>query len=133
MRDLGSSKRTCPLCSMAQTLFEECGFSEREAVQELYRLADGNLTHILEEGCINALTGPIERNDVKTVEMHLDALHGEMREAYRANALYLVGVAKQKHPERDYTALKNICAAGEGKGVVLDEEYSTYIAAAKGK
>ncbi len=126
-----SSNYMTALFHMAQTLFEECGFKEREAVEELYRLADGNLAHILNEGCINALTGPIERNDSKTVQMHLDALHGKMREAYRANAAYLTDVARQKYPDRDYTVLESICAESKMKGMILDEEYSIDIAAAK--
>lgn len=124
-----SSNYMTALFHMSQTLFEECGFSEREAVNELYKLADGNLKHILEEGCISSLTGPIERNDYKTVQMHISVLPGEMKEAYRANASYLIGLAKHKHPDRDYTALENICAGSGKKGSVLDEEYSTDIAA----
>ncbi len=42
-----SSNYMTALFHMAQTLFEECGFKEREAVEELYRLAEGNLAHIL--------------------------------------------------------------------------------------
>ncbi len=126
-----SSNYMTALFHMAQTLFEECGFSEREAVEELYKLADGNLTHILEEGCINALVGPIERNDDGTVKMHLDALSGKMKEAYRTNAMYLIDLARQKHPDRDYTVLENICAESKKKGSISDEEHCIDIAAAK--
>ena len=101
------------LFDMAQTLFEECGFSEQEARDELYQLAKGNLVHILKEGCTKALTGPIERNDIHTVQMHLNVLNHEMERAYRANASYLIQVARRKHPDRDYSFMTNLCEKEE--------------------
>lgn len=59
---------------MAQKLFLECGFSMQQANEELYRLAKGNLENIHAQGCINSLTGPVERGDKNTVQKHMDAL-----------------------------------------------------------
>ena len=61
-----SSNYMTALFDMSQTLLMECGFEEKEAREELSRLAKGNLDHILEDGCVGALTGPIERNDLQT-------------------------------------------------------------------
>lgn len=88
---------------MAQKLFMECGFSEKEAREELYGLAKGNLENILSQGCIASLTGPIERGDLSTVEKHLECLPKDMRPAYIENGKQLVEIAEKKHPERDYS------------------------------
>lgn len=104
-----SSNYMTALFFMAQNLFEECGFTEEEARKELYALAKGNLDHILVDGCVKALTGPLERNDLATVKKHMDALSPEMREVYAKNASYLIQVAQKKNPNRDYAAMKELC------------------------
>lgn len=104
-----SSNYMTALFFMAQNLFLECGFEEKEAAEELYQLAKGNLDHILEQGCAEALTGPLERNDLETVTRHISALNPEMQKVYRANAGYLIQVAEKKHPDRDYSAMRKIC------------------------
>lgn len=97
------SNHLTALFDMSQTLFEECGFDGRE---ELYQLAEGSLTNILKEGCINALTGPVERNDLETVQKHLKVLDAQAKAAYQANTAYLIRIAEKKHPDRDYSLMK---------------------------
>lgn len=97
------------LFDISQRLFEECGFAPEEAGKELYSLAKGNLDHILEDGCVQALTGPIERNDITTVQKHMGVLEGTAKAVYSANARHLISIAEKKHPDRDYTALKALC------------------------
>lgn len=104
-----SSNYMTALFFMAQNLFLECGFEEKEAAEQLYQLAKGNLDHILEQGCTDALTGPLERNDLETVAKHMSALEPKMREVYRANAGYLIQIAEKKHPDRDYSGMRTIC------------------------
>lgn len=104
-----SSNYMTTLIFMAQQLFMECGFTETEAKKELYALAKGNLDHILDQGCAASLTGPLERNDLDTIGKHLKALNPDMREVYRKNAEYLISLARIKHPDRDYTAMENLC------------------------
>lgn len=105
-----SSNYMTALFYMAQSLFEECGFTEEEARKELYALAKGNLDHILTDGCVNSLTGPLERNDLTTVQKHMDALPSEMREVYAKNASYLIQVAEKKNPNRDYKTIRKLCS-----------------------
>lgn len=105
-----SSNYMTALFYMAQNLFEECGFTEEEARKELYALAKGNLDHILSDGCIKALTGPLERNDLATVKKHLDVLSPKMREVYAKNASYLIEIAEKKNPNRDYAPMKELCS-----------------------
>lgn len=100
------SNHLTALFDMSETLFRECGFVGRE---ELYHLAEGGLTNILQEGCVNALTGPVERNDVETVQKHLSVLTGEAKRSYQANTAYLIQLAKKKHPDRDYSEMRKLC------------------------
>lgn len=93
---------------MAEKLFLECGFSEKQAEEELYRLAKGNLENIHSQGCIESLTGPIERGDTKTVEKHLASLPEDIRAAYLENAKQLAEIAGKKHPQRDDTVMRKI-------------------------
>lgn len=60
---------------MSEQLLLDCGFAQEEARSELYALAKGNLDHILTQGCVQSLTGPLERNDCATVEKHISALN----------------------------------------------------------
>lgn len=106
-----SSNYMTALFAMAEELFLECGFKEEEARKELYMLAKGNLDHILAQGCAESLTGPLERGDLETIEKHLDALDPEKREVYQKCAGYLVKVAKEKHPDRDYSAISQRCSS----------------------
>ena len=93
---------------MAQKLFLECGFTKEQAKKELYQLASQNLLNIYKQGCIDSLTGPVERNDVSTVEAHIHALNPDLKEAYLKNAKQLVEIAQQKNPDRDYSRMCRI-------------------------
>lgn len=63
---------------------------------------------MVEQGTADALTGPIERCDVRTVEKHLAALEGEERELYRLLGRRVLSVAEKKNPQRNYERLKKI-------------------------
>lgn len=104
-----SSNYMTALFFMSEKLFLECGFEETEARRELYALAKGNLDHIKEQGCIEALTGPLERGDYDTVRKHIEALEPKMQGVYRKTAGYLIQIAEQKHPKRNYDALNKLC------------------------
>jgi predicted short-subunit dehydrogenase-like oxidoreductase (DUF2520 family) len=83
-------------------LLEECGFTPQEARSFSRLLVQENVAHAIENGCVAALTGPIERGDVKTVQGHLAVLHPAQRELYLACTRKLLELAKIKHPDRDY-------------------------------
>ena len=97
------------LAYQGMTMLEECGFTPEGARQALTPLMRGNMCHILEDGPVAALTGPVERADAGTVTKHLGCLKREgERELYRLVSQKLVEVAEKKHPERDYTSVKEI-------------------------
>lgn len=92
----------------ALKLFVECGFSYEDSLAMLRPIVQNNVASMLEKGPVEALTGPVERGDVSTVEKHLDVLAGGPAETvYRELGEMLVDIAKRKHPEWDDTAMKN--------------------------
>ncbi len=103
-----ASNHMTAVFAMAQQLFIQCGFSEQHSQKELYRLARGNLENIQKQGCVNALTGPIERNDIDTVKKHLEVLPKDIQRAYKENAKRLVRIAGQRHPKRDYSEMNQL-------------------------
>lgn len=90
--------------SEAARLMGECGFNDADAREALAPLVMGNARAFCAKGAAPALTGPVERNDRCTAEGHLAALDGEAARLYRALSMTLVGLAREKHPDRDYSA-----------------------------
>lgn len=96
------SNEIVALIDMGYSLLEQCGFSRDDAVGATKNLVSGNVKSVLENGCVNALTGPVERNDLQTVKKHVDSLQGEDRQIYTLLAKRLVKLAKEKNEDRDY-------------------------------
>lgn len=99
------SNELVALLDMGYSLLEQCGFSRDDAVKATQNLVLGNVNSVLENGCVNALTGPVERNDLQTVKKHVDSLQGEDRQIYILLAKRLVNLAKVKNEDRDYAEL----------------------------
>ena len=96
------SNELVAVLDMGYSLLEECGFSRDEAVKATHNLVLVNVNSVLENGCLNALTGPVERNDLQTVKKHVNSLKGEDRQIYILLAKHLVKIAKVKNEDRDY-------------------------------
>ncbi len=102
------------ISNMAFELMKECGFSEKEAIDSMKFLALGNLEKLFQSDPKNALTGPIERNDLKTVKRHLDLLESMKKDrdvkilenTYKSLSLSILEIAEEKYPQRDYTKLR---------------------------
>ena len=108
-----SSNLVCALVQESLELLETCGFSSDTALQALTPLIRSNLEHILQDGPVQALTGPVERGDAGTVEKHLACFPNQAeRELYRTVSRKLVETAEQKHPGADYTALETLLKEG---------------------
>lgn len=102
------SNELVALLDMGYSLLEECGLSRDEAVKATQNLVSGNVKSVLDNGCVNALTGPVERNDLQTVKKHVDSLEGEDRQIYILLAKRLVKLAKAKNEDRDYLKLTEL-------------------------
>ena len=85
----------------------ECGFSEEDARVALTPLVTGNVHHALTAGPAKALTGPVERGDITTLQKHLQVLENEDdKKLYRLLSQKLLPLAKEKNPDRSYEELE---------------------------
>lgn len=138
-----ASNEMLGLMQTSLDILSECGFAQKDAMELLRPLVTGNITSMLEKGCAAALTGPIERGDVQTVEKHLEALEGsEAEDIYRSLSGKMISLAQVKNPDRDYTAMKELFSlkkesdhipADIRKGRQNDEKHSKHISGGKGK
>lgn len=104
-----SSNLVCALVQESLDMLASCGFTQALALKALAPLVRANTEHILAAGPAAALTGPVERNDVLTVEKHLNCFETpEDAELYRAASKKLLQVAEKKNPGRDYDEMKKI-------------------------
>jgi predicted short-subunit dehydrogenase-like oxidoreductase (DUF2520 family) len=62
------------LLGTAVNLLQVAGWSEKEAIAGLLPLTEGVLITVRKGGPVRALTGPVRRGDVNTVQSHLVAL-----------------------------------------------------------
>ena len=86
----------------------QCGFDEADARKALTPLVTGNVHHVLVKGPAEALTGPVERGDAKTIAKHLGCLDERQRELYRVLSSRLIPIAESKHPDRLYQNIKDL-------------------------
>lgn len=96
-------------------LLMECGFREENAYQVLNTLVCENVANGMNVGVVQALTGPIERNDIDTVKKHLTVLSGQDRELYRNLGKRLIEISKRKNLERNYEAMECVIGGNEQK------------------
>lgn len=90
-------------------MFKECGFSEDDAYSVLKPLMMGNLSNALEKGVCRALTGPIERGDIDTIEKHLSVLDDSRRNIYKSLGKQVIKIAHNKNEDNEILAEKYSC------------------------
>lgn len=104
-----SSNLVCALVQESLNLMETCGFTRSSALEALTPLIECNVRNILKEGPVNALTGPVERNDVSTIQKHLGCFLTQTEEnLYRDLSRELIKVAEEKNSHINYSELKNM-------------------------
>ena len=92
-------------------LMEECGFSESEAEEALKPLFKNNSESLINKGCMDALTGPVERCDTETVKKHINVLSGDELDVYKLLSKELVGISEAKHgsdENYDFSEMKKL-------------------------
>lgn len=94
------------LAQAGQDLFEECGLDKDFADNAWKELLLANSINLYEKGTVDALTGPVERNDIETVKNHLNSLRRRERTVYCELSRMILDIARDKNPERDYTNLE---------------------------
>lgn len=96
------------LIDLSENLLQECGFDKQAAHEALTPIIMGNIRHIIKDGTMGALTGPMERNDMETVSKHLAVLEGNDREIYVSLSKQILSIAKQKNKEKNYGEMEEI-------------------------
>jgi len=97
------------LLGLAFKLIGKAGIADRDAYAVLKPLIQGTLGNIENVGIPSALTGPISRGDIKTVEQHLDAMQSQAPELvslYCTLGIHTIDVAKAAGALSDETAEK---------------------------
>ena len=103
-----SSNLMIGLLKESKDILIGCGFTKQQAETAVISLAVGNLKNIEVQGLEEALTGPIERNDVKTVQLHLEVLTKQERLVYQCLSKKIIPIAQRKYPDRDYSRIKEM-------------------------
>ncbi|MFC3041283.1 Rossmann-like and DUF2520 domain-containing protein [Virgibacillus xinjiangensis] len=96
------------LVSLGERMLMDCGFTPDEAHGALKPLIQGNTKNILSYGTMDALTGPIERNDLSTISNHLQVLNSQEKEVYKLLSRQVLEIAKEKHKDRDFEEIKGV-------------------------
>lgn len=96
------------LYQMGLDCMEDCGLAKEEAELLLGPLVRGNIHALLEKGPAQALSGPIERNDVSVISKHLQALGEEDAQLYRLVGKKVLEVAKLRNPDENYEELETL-------------------------
>ena len=78
------------LLDIGTSYLKKIGLTEKEALDALFPLIQGNLENIHENGFINSLTGPVVRGDLNTIKKHLEVLESEDRDIYNSLSLNLL-------------------------------------------
>jgi len=107
------------LLDLALRLIGEAGISDQDAFNALKPLIEGTLSNIKKVGIPNALTGPIARGDVETVEKHVEEIESkapELLPLYKMLGFYTVDIAAAKGTisESSTQQLKRITAPVSG-------------------
>jgi len=89
-------------------IFKQCGFSQSNSKYAVNTLMFENIKNVYENGIIDALTGPVERNDIITIEKHLNCLNESDELIYRLLSYKLIEISQIKNKNQDYTALKSL-------------------------
>jgi len=106
------SNHVIALAKMATNLFNQCGFSDDDALKALGALMLNNVKHILNDGIKDSLTGPVQRADVSTVQKHLNALDDLCdKQLYTLLSKQLLLIAREKTPSLDFSNLEALLNA----------------------
>lgn len=76
--------------------FTSLGYSQEFALKALWPLIEGTIKNVEDYGTTAALTGPIARGDISTVQKHLNVLSGKDRTLYMKLAENTLSIAKEK-------------------------------------
>jgi len=87
---------------------KKCGFDEDEICFAVKPLIMENIRNVFEKGVLKAMTGPVERNDIKTVVKHMGVLKDLELNIYKILSNKLSDIAALKNHDVSYDELKKV-------------------------
>ncbi|NLL67548.1 MAG: DUF2520 domain-containing protein [Clostridiaceae bacterium] len=96
------------LLSMGSEYLSQCGSFSEGAIEALLPMIENNINNLKRNGFSNALTGPVERNDLGTVIRHFDILSPCDLHIYKDLSRKILDLAVKKRPKRDYSSMLQI-------------------------
>ena len=97
------------LLEMAEQLNISAGINENIALKVLKPLIQGTLNNIDKQGIHNALSGPISRGDIRTIQHHVNSISQELPDyinLYNALGRYTIPIAEAQQNIAKETAIK---------------------------
>lgn len=107
--------------AIAQRLLRHAGLTDEEAWHALQPLVQGTFENLMRDGPAGALTGPVARGDVATVERHLAGLTLDDADLYRALGRAALELA-QKRGMDEATADRVAAALATDRPLVFRRE-----------
>lgn len=106
------------LLYMVEEIYLSLGLNREEAIRAFWPLVRGTLKNIEARGTVQALTGPIARGDIGTVEKHILAFQDKLPEflhAYQALGMITteLGLKKQSLTKEKATMIKKHLRGGK--------------------
>jgi predicted short-subunit dehydrogenase-like oxidoreductase (DUF2520 family) len=108
-----ASNYVVALADVARSLLVAAGIPEDEALPALLPLMSSAVRNLVELGLPAALTGPVARGDVESVERHLEALTArspENLDLYQRLGRQVLRIARMRVPDLDAKAVSRLAA-----------------------
>jgi predicted short-subunit dehydrogenase-like oxidoreductase (DUF2520 family) len=106
-----ASNYVVALAELARSMLVAAGIPESEAVAALWPLMGSAVANLKEIGLPGALTGPVARGDVISVERHLEALSARapgQLDVYRRLGREVLALARKRAPDLDEKAAQKL-------------------------
>ena len=106
-----ASNYVVALAELARSLLVAAGIPEDDALSALWPLMESAVRNLKEVGLPGALTGPVARGDVQSVERHLEALAARAPahlEVYQRLGREVVKLAQKRAPDLDDKSAKRL-------------------------
>lgn len=100
------SNQIIALVEIGVELLYQCGLDEKFSEQAWHPLFLSNAKNIYRKGIIDALTGPVERGDIKTINQYLTVMPDELKPIYQQLSTILINISRKKHSNRDCKQLE---------------------------
>jgi predicted short-subunit dehydrogenase-like oxidoreductase (DUF2520 family) len=112
-----ASNYVVALADIARSLLVSAGVPESEALPALAPLLSSAVRNVAEVGLPSAMTGPVVRGDVGSVERHIAALTAKSPEnldLYRRLGREVLRIARKRVPDLDDRAVEQMAALFDG-------------------